>query len=302
MELAVNGITFLQPMAASTDAIPEKGHPMNRCAAKRPHSACPPGPVMHATSEVALADENEASSIRYTGQALATTAKAFTLPTILAPLLLPASLYCLRFLATGVILADQLVKGRAVDFTPPADPRQSLVATSFGLFPFIPGFALHARLSETYFSDPQTRGSKLMAEFGKAWSGFCSRLPKSIANVMRSYPLNFAFGFGVTQLTASAAGSGLSASYHRARGAKLVHVKRTGSPKKLVERVKTNPDAYIAGASLFTIPTFLSSPPVQTAIKGAGLSGPAASAIIATGVVVAAGALSLKVTASAQSL
>lgn len=275
---------------------------MNRCAAPRIHPGCQTNPTMSVPSQEAPADEKTASGLLYTGQALATTAKAFTLPTILAPILLPASWYCMRFLATGVILADQLVKGRAVDFTPPADSRQSLAATSIGLFPFIPGFALHARLSETYFSNPQTKGSKFVADIGKAWAGFCSRLPKAVASAIRGYPLNFALGFGVTQLTASAVGSGASASYHHARGGKLVYVKRAGSPKKLVDRVKENPEAYIAGASLFTIPTLLSSPPVQRAIKGAGLSGPAASAVIATGIVVAAGALSLNVAASAQSL
>lgn len=275
---------------------------MNRCSAARIHPGFQANSPMSITSQESPADGKSASGLLYTGQALATTARAFTLPTILAPILLPASLYCMRFVATGVILADQLMKGRAVDFTPPADPRQSLVGTSIGLFPFIPGFALHARLSETYFSNPQTRGSKFMAATGRAWAGFCSRLPKAIASVMRGYPLNFALGFGVTQLTASAVGSVASASYHHARGGTLVRTKQNGSPKKLVDRVRKNPQAYIAGASLFTIPSLLSSPPVQRAIRGAGLSGPAASAVIATGVVVAAGALSLNVATSAQSL
>jgi hypothetical protein len=275
---------------------------MNRCVAPRNPPGYQAGPVLFATSQADQTEEKSAPGFSYTAQALATTAKAFTLPTIVAPLLLPARFYCVRFIATGVILADQLVKGRAVDFTPPVDPRQSLYATSFGLFPFIPGFALHARISETCFSNPQTKAFKFVEAIGKSWSGFSSRLPEAIASVMRRYPLNLALGFGLTQLAASAAGSGVSASYHRARGARLVHVKRKSPPKNLLERLEENTGAYVAGASLFTIPAALSSPPVQKAIKGAGLSAAAASALIATGVVIAAGTLSLNVTNSQQSL
>jgi hypothetical protein len=268
---------------------------MNRCVAPRHEPGYQAAPVLFAPSPKDLGEEKAASGFSYTAQALATTAKAFTLPTIVAPLLFPMRFYCVRFIATGLILADQLVKGRAVRFTPPVDSRQSLYATSLGLFPFIPGFALHARLGETCFSNPQTRAFKFAEAIAKSWSGLSSRLPEAVARIVRRYPLHLVLGLSATQLTASAAGSGVSASYHRARGAKLVQVKHKGPAKNLPERVKENAAAYVAGASLFTLPAALASPPVQKAIKGAGLSGAAASAVIATGVVIAAGALSLNV-------
>jgi len=220
----------------------------------------------------------------YTAQAMATTFSAFSVPTLLAPLLLPNHLQAMRFMMTGLVMADRKLQA-GPSYTPPENPIQSLIGNVLQLSPFVLAFGLNAKLNERYLNKPQTLGARFAAQIQHAWTHFVEKMPKAMANGMRRYPINATLAATAAQLTGCAIGNELSMRYHERRGATL---KEAGEKNTLSERVKNNPANYAYGASLFTVTALLASPIGQTMLVNLKLSKPLCAMAITTTAVTAA--------------
>jgi hypothetical protein len=220
----------------------------------------------------------------YTAQALTTTFGAFTVPTLLAPLLLPNHLQAMRFMMTGLVMADRKLQASPI-YTPPENPIQSLIGNVLQLSPFVIAFGLNAKLNESYLNKPQTLGARFAVKIQQAWTQLAEKMPKAIANGMRRYPINATLAATAAQLSGCAIGNELSMRYHESRGATL---QEAGEKNTFTERVKTYPVNYAHGASLFTVTALLASPLGQKMLTNLKLSKPLCAMAITTTAVTAA--------------
>lgn len=191
--------------------------------------------------------------IRYAMRALQSTAIAFMAPTIVAPLM-PAPLRPWRFLACGLLYADQQQQPSDMRFNPILRKREHTTGILLGLLPFIPAITLQAHLTETWCATKGSLGKRIAGTSEHAWSSFWQRFPKRVAEVAGRYPINFVLARCAAQFVASIAGSTLSATYYRARGHKLVARKQPLARRSLQQRVEARPELYAAGGLLFVVP------------------------------------------------
>ena len=229
----------------------------------------------------------------YVAQAMRTTFCAFTVPTILAPLM-PAPLQPLRLLACGGIYADQQMRPSETRFYPQPSRRRQYAGIMLSLLPFIPAFAIQAHLTETWCANPSSWGGRAAAASQHAWSRLCQRLPQRVGAVAARYPVNFVLARFVAQMAAVTTGSMLALAYHRMRGSRLT-VRATPLPSRsLRERLQSRPDAYAVGAAPFILPAVLDSrfgrailqaPGVPRALCGMAITSALVGAAMVTAVV-----------------
>ena len=242
-------------------------HPVTGTQRKKP-----PEPVPH---------------VRYVMRAIRSTAIAFMAPTVVAPLL-PAPIKPLRLVAGGLLYADQQQLPSDMRFNPPPARRGQFAGMLLGLAPFIPAFALQAHLTETWCASEGSIGNRMAVASQQAWTGFCSRFPKRVAEVAARYPINFVLARCVTQVAAAIVGSSLSAGYHRARGRKLVARKLPPVKPRLQQRIAARPEVYAAGGALFTVPALLDTRLGLALLQKAGVPRASIGTVVTTSVVGAA--------------
>ena len=220
-------------------------------------------------------------------RALRSTAIAFMAPTVLTPLL-PAPLKPWRFVASGLLYADQQQQPSDMRFSPtPARAGQAL-SIFFGLLPFIPAFQLQAHLTETWCAREGSAGHRIAGASQHAWNNFWEHFPKRVAEAARRYPINFVLARCMAQVAASIAGSGLAAGYHRARGRKLVACKLPAARPSLQQRLAARPEVYAAGGLLFLAPALLDTQVGQAMLQKAGFPRASFGTVITTSLVGAA--------------
>lgn len=194
--------------------------------------------------------------VRYMARSLQSTVIAFMAPTVLAPFL-PAPLKPWRFVASGLLYADQQQQPSGMRFTPPPRSAGQCLGMMAGLLPFIPAFALQAHLTETWCAKNGTLGNRAAVATQHTWTSFWQRFPKRVADVAVRYPINFVLARCIAQAAASMIGSNLSAGYHRMRGRQLVAHPVPAAKPSLQQRVAARPEVYAAGGLLFLMPTML---------------------------------------------
>lgn len=244
----------------------------NLPATRSPQRKNPTGPVAH---------------IRYVMRGLRSTAVAFMVPGMVAPLL-PAPVKPLRLVVSGLLYADQQQQPSDVRFNPPPGRRGHCAGMLLGLLPFIPAFALQGHLTETWCAREGSIGTRIAAGSRQAWTGLCRHLPKRAAEVAVRYPINFVLARCVAQAAASVVGSGLSAGYHRVRGRKLVARKLPAVKPRLQQRVAARPEVYAAGGLLFLVPALLDSRPGLELLHKAGFTRASIGTVITSSLVGAA--------------
>lgn len=194
---------------------------------------------------------------RYVARAMRSTFCAFTVPTIIAPLL-PAPVQPLRLLACGALYADQQMRPSDMRFQPAPTRRRECAGILLSLIPFIPAFAIQAHLTESWCANPASRLARMALASQRAWSRACERLPGEIGRVAARYPINFVLARFAAQMAAVVTGSALSLGYHRMRGSTLVK-RLPPQARRLRERLQARPDAYAAGIAPFIVPVLLES-------------------------------------------
>jgi hypothetical protein len=194
--------------------------------------------------------------IHYALRSLRCTAISFMAPTVAAPLL-PAPLKPWRLVLCGLLYADQQQQPSPMRFNPPPGRPGQGVGMLLGLLPFIPAFALQARLTGTWCAQEDGIGGKIAAASQHAWNSFCGQLPKRVAEAALRYPINFVLARCVAQVAASISGSCMAAGYHRLRGRKLVARKLPAVKPRLRQRVAARPDVYATGGLVFLVPAVL---------------------------------------------
>jgi hypothetical protein len=258
-------------------------NPERSGAAKRPAH-----PTSTSSSNVKRKRQPEAVPLsRYVMRAIRSTAIAFMAPTIVAPLL-PASLKPLRLVAGGLLYADQQQQPSDMRFNPPPGRPGQCAGMLLGLAPFIPAFALQARLTETWCARQDSIGTRMAAASQHAWAGFCGHFPRRVAEVAVRYPVNFVLARCVAQVAAAIVGSSLSAGYHRARGRKLVARKLPAVKPRLQERMAARPEVYAVGGLLFLVPALLDTRIGLAMLQKVGVPRAAIGPVITSSVVWAA--------------
>ena len=215
----------------------------------------PPEPVPHS---------------RYVARAIQSTAIAFMVPTVVAPVL-PAPLQPLRLVVGGLLYADQQQLPSDMRFYPPPGRRAQCAGMLLGLMPFIPAFALQAHLTETWCARPGSTGTKMAAATQAAWNHFCSWLPTRVGPVAARYPINFVLARCVAQVAAAITGSTLTAGYYRLRGRRLVVRKLAPATPRLQQRVQARPEVYVTGGLLFLVPALLDSRVGRAMLQAVGV-------------------------------
>lgn len=251
-----------------TGAAQRPSHPATRSAQRRKAAE----PVAHR---------------RYAMQAMRSTAIAFMAPTVVTPLL-PAPLRPWRFVASGLLYADQQQQPSDMRFSPQPGRRGQAIGMFFGLLPFIPAFHLQAQLTDHWCATRGTLGHRIAGASQHAWNSFWQHFPKRVAEVAVRYPVNFVLARCMAQVAASIAGSGLSAAYHRRHGRKLVACKLPSATPGLQQRVAARPEIYAAGGLLFVAPALLDTRVGQAMLQKAGLSRASIGTVITTSLVSAA--------------
>jgi hypothetical protein len=224
---------------------------------------------------------------RYAMHAMRCTAIAFMAPTIVTPLL-PAPVRPWRFVACGLLYADQQQQPSDMRFNPPPGRRGQAIGMFFGLLPFIPAFHLQAQLTDNWCATRGTLGHRIAGASQHAWNSFWQHFPKRVAEVAMRYPVNFVLARCMAQVAASIAGSGLSAAYHRRHGRKLVACKLPSATPGLQQRVAARPEIYATGGLLFVAPALLDTRVGQAMLQKAGLSRASIGTVITTSLVSAA--------------
>jgi hypothetical protein len=196
--------------------------------------------------------------IHYVMRAICSTAIAFMVPTVAAPLL-PAPLKPWRLVVSGLLYADQQQQPSEMRFNPPPGRAGQGAATLLGLLPFIPAFALQGYLTETWCATKDSIGTRVAATTQQAWNDFCGHFPKRVAEVAVRYPINFVLARCVAQVAAAIVGSSLSAGYHRLHGRKLVARKLPAVKPRLQQRMAARPEVYATAGLLFGVPALLDS-------------------------------------------
>ena len=225
--------------------------------------------------------------IRYVMRAIRSTAIAFMVPTVVAPLL-PAPLKPWRLVVSGLLYADQQQQPSDMRFNPPPGRIGQGAGMLLGLLPFIPAFALQGHLTETWCARPGSMGTRMAATTQQAWNGFWAHFPKRVAEAAFRYPVNFVLARCVAQVAAAIVGSNLSAGYHRLRGRKLVARKLPAVKPRLQQRMAARPEVYAAGGLLFLVPALLDSRKGLAMLQKAGVPRTSVGSVITSSVVGAA--------------
>lgn len=223
------------------------------------------------------------AGLRYTGQALGTTAYALSLPTALSPFM-PERWRALRFLLCGALMAHAKSRPPALQFEPPPGVGQQRIATVLALFPFLPAFALNAWLANRPRCAAQGHAFKTFVE--SACRNLLQRLPRAVAAVLQTYPRRAAGGVICAQLAGSATGAQASMAYLRTQGMQL-----RDSPAEARVAGDVSPACLLRGVLPFLVPALIDSPLGRGVLQRLHVGPVGAALILTTGVVSAAAAV-----------
>lgn len=241
-------------------------------------AALPPRPQIH---------ERDRLRRDWQSQAVAGSIKAFTVPSLLAPLLLPPHLQHLRFFVMGAMLREQRQQN-TIRFVPAPDRRGELTGMALALGPFVPALALHGKLNHMLATRWASAPGQANATFDAAWARFAERLPSAVRPVLRRYPLTAMLTLVPLQVLASGSGAALSGAWHARQGRWMIEQPPPAAGQSMASRMLANPLPWVGAVLPFALPAAFASATGRHFLTAMGLGAAGTSAAITLSAILAA--------------